>query len=60
MMRQNGSDKSKTTCHDATMTVLGDAAVECLHLDCIETGHVHLNKPVLPVVPWDSGVVDAA
>lgn len=31
-----------------------------LHLDSIETSHVHLNQPVLPVVPWDSGVVNAA
>lgn len=31
-----------------------------LHLDGIESGHVHLHKPVLPVVPWDSGVVNAA
>lgn len=60
MLRQSGSDKSNPTCPDATTTVLEDAAVECLHLDCIETGHVHLNKPVLPVVAWDSGVVDAA
>lgn len=44
----------------ALMPVLEDATVECLRLDCIETSHVHLNKPVLPVVPWDSGVVDAA
>lgn len=31
-----------------------------LHLDSIETSHVHLYKPVPPVVAWDSGVVDAA
>lgn len=31
-----------------------------LHLDGIESGHVHLHEPVLPVVPWDSGVVNTA
>lgn len=30
-----------------------------LHLDGIQTSHVHLQKPVLPVVSWDSGVMDA-
>lgn len=30
-----------------------------LHLDGIQTSHVHLQEPVLPVVSRDSGVVDA-
>lgn len=29
-----------------------------LHLDGIQSSHVHLRETVLPVVPWDSGVVD--
>lgn len=34
--------------------------VVSLHLDGVESGHVHLKKPVLPVVTWDPGVVDAS
>lgn len=30
-----------------------------LHLDSIESCHVHLYESVLPVVAWDPGVVDA-
>lgn len=34
--------------------------VVSLHLNGVQSSHVHLEEPVLPVVPRDSRVVDAA
>lgn len=56
-------DISELTCRDQSKERVSVCVKDCggliLHLDGIQTSHVHLQEPVLPVVSGDSGVVDA-
>lgn len=57
-------DISEWTCRDQSKEHVSmcvkDWGGMILHLDGVQTSHVHLQEPVLPVVWRDSGVVDAA